>query len=171
MTQGKEQDMKQSIKSFMELAETKDYEALREIRDGKYTNETEYRRIMGMQGKKVLLRMNNGRYVAQPLPRKELCSFDGKTLIIYSADFRPTTPDEDVFIQRWMERARQIRFQNPELNLQVFKQDYFREHGYEYLLGTKKVKGKRFDWKSHLVEDESLQGQIMFMYRLRPYSG
>jgi hypothetical protein len=157
----------QQLKS---LAETRNYEALREIRDGQYTNETEYRRIMGMQGRKVLFRMSNGKYISQQLPRKELCFFDGKTLIIYAAGFRKTTPDEDAFIKNWMEKVRKLRLQNPSLNIQVFKQDYFREHGYEYLLGQKKIKGKRFDWKSHLVEDESIPGQMLYLYRLRPCS-
>lgn len=160
-----------TLKSFKDMAQTRNYEALREVRDGKVTNETEYRRIMGMQGKSVVFRMSNGRYVTQPLPRKELCSFTGETLVIHAANFRSMTAEEESFVKQWMKKSQEIKLRNPGINLRVVKQDYFRNHGYEYLLGTKKIKGKRYDWSSGLVEDETSQGEVIHVYRIRPYSG
>jgi hypothetical protein len=84
------------------------------------------------------------------------------------------TPDEQVIFDRWEEVKKRTNFkERQEVDAlsdgsSTFWQEkhFFQDAGYEYLFGTEKKQGKKFDWNTRKVWDNQIKGDVILKYEL-----
>lgn len=99
-----------------------------------------------------------------------LLEYTDDSITIYRAGLRDLTVDERAMFDKW-ESMRDLKQEEIDMLTDGSSSYYKRKHffidaGYEYLLGYDKVKGKRYDFNTKMVYDNSIKGDIEMKYTI-----
>lgn len=97
-----------------------------------------------------------------------LLEYTDDHITIYDAGLRDLTVDEQAIFDKW-ESKRDKKQENIDAltdgSTSFYQQKrFFTELGYEYLLGYEKKQGKKFDFNTRKVYDNSIKGNICMQY-------
>ena len=103
-----------------------------------------------------------------------LVEYTDKNIIIYNPGLRDLTLDEQAVFDRWeAEKERTNYKERVEIDAlsdgsSTYWQEkaFFEREGYEYLFGTEKKQGKKFDYNTRKVWDNKVKGNVMLKYEL-----
>lgn len=110
-----------------------------------------------------------------PIPKASLVEYDGQTLTTYYAGYRDLTADEQKVMDGWRAKADAPEFKeraeydalSDGSSTYYEEVSYFRKYGMEYMMGSKKQCGKRYDWNAGKVQDDSIKGDVCMRYEIR----
>jgi hypothetical protein len=103
-----------------------------------------------------------------------LVEYTDKNIIVYNPGLRDLTPDEQAFLQKWEEEKKKTDYERrseidalSDGSSTYWQQKFFFEKGgYDYLFGTEKKQGKKFDYKTGKVWDNKVKGDVILKYEL-----
>jgi len=103
-------------------------------------------------------------------PKASLLEYDGKYIRIYQPGRRELTVEEKE-IKAGYEKIRDKKQEERDLlsdsNCSFYcQQAYYRKHKAEYLIGHTPQKGMSFDYKTGLVRDDKVKGDLSLEYRV-----
>jgi len=105
-------------------------------------------------------------------PRASLLEYDGTTITIYEIGSREPSPQEQYILSQQPSRleknAKQCQIDVLTDGSTMFYADkeYFRGLGMEYLGGFEWKQGKKYDFSTNRIDDESIKGKVSLVYSL-----
>ena len=103
----------------------------------------------------------DGEKSALHVEKASLVDYTGDTLTIYAPGKRPLNKYERGVMNEWK------RITETDTNFTYWKKkSFFREKGYEYLMGFEKQRGMKYDHNSGMVLDDRIKGDIILQYRI-----
>jgi hypothetical protein len=103
-------------------------------------------------------------------PKASLLEYDGEYIRIFNAGKRELTEDEKA-IKAGYEKIRDKKQEERDLladsNCSFFcEQAYYLKYDAEYLIGHTTQRGMRFDYRSGLVRDDKVKGELSLEYKV-----
>ena len=94
----------------------------------------------------------------------KLIDYDGEHLTVYSAGTREPSPEEKAVLAK----ARDIykKYENTYSGGFWQAKLMFKESNYPYMAGHEKIRGKRYNWSSGLIYDDSIKGEPILKYNV-----
>ncbi len=134
-----------------------------------------WRKIVGCNTVSIFFQNVGGDVSELPLPKASLVDYDGETLTVYSAGYRDLTPEERAVKEQWSAHAstedyiRRSDYDALTDGSSTYWEEvrFFKDAGYEYLMGAKKERGMIFDTCRQQVRDERIKGDITLQYKIR----
>ena len=99
-----------------------------------------------------------------------LVEYNNENIIVYEAGLRDLTVDEQTMFDKWeLKRDRkqeEIDMLSDGSTSYWSERLFFRDVGYEYLLGCEKSQGKKYDFNTKKVYDNKIRGNVSLKYLL-----
>lgn len=134
-----------------------------------------WRKLWGANSVAIFFLNRDGNPSELQLPKASLIEYDGETLTVYSAGYRDLTPAEQKVMDEWKAYS-----STPEFTARAeadaltdgsstywSEVAHFSKAGMEYLMGTKKERGMKYDWNRQQVQDENVKGEVSMRYEIR----
>lgn len=134
-----------------------------------------WRKLWGANSVSIFFINRDGNPSELQLPKASLIEYDGQTLTVYYAGYRELTADEQRVMDGWKVKANTPEFReraeydalSDGSSTYYEEVAYFRKEGMEYLMGSKKQHGKRYDWNMRKVQDDGIKGAVCMKYEIR----
>lgn len=113
---------------------------------------------------------NKGKKSELRITAASLVEYNDNSIIIYNPGLRDLTKDEQAIFDKWEsmrdKEQEAIDILTDGSTSYWSKKHFFTESGYEYLLGLDVKQGKKYDWTTQKVRDNSIKGNINIKYIL-----
>lgn len=164
------------------IAKTGTLEALMTIRCGEQVEQDKlpprlqgWRKIVDSNTQGIFFLNADGQKSGLHIKKANLCEWNGETLTIYYAGARELNADEQRVFDEWKAIESTLEYQRQsEIDMLTdgsttyYQQKrFFESKGYAYLLGFEYQKGKKYNWNTKKVIDETIKGNIEMQYTLR----
>lgn len=111
---------------------------------------------------------NEGKKSELRIPCASLVEYTKETLTIYEPGLRELTADEQAMFDKW-EKVRDKKQEELDLltdgSSSYWKHKFFfKDAGYEYLLGFDTIRGLKYDFNTKMVRDNKIKGDICMRY-------
>lgn len=134
-----------------------------------------WRKLVDSNSVSIFFLTPDGKKSELRLDKASLVEYDGKTLTVFNAGYRDLTEEEQCVMNAWKEKSSTPQFKaQAEVDAltdgsstywaEVF---YFRNAGYEYLMGLNKQRGMKYDFNSGKVQDDKIKGAVCMQYEIR----
>lgn len=118
---------------------------------------------------------NQGKESELRLPCSNLVEYTSSGLILYRAGLRDLNEVEKAFFEKWEEEKKRTDFDSrSETDILTDgsstywqRKHYFIDNGFEYLLGHNEKQGKKFDFNTGKVRDNTIKGEKEMEYLIR----
>jgi hypothetical protein len=128
------------------------------------------RKIVDANSVGITFLNNNGKKSELRIESASLVEYDDNSLTIYDPGLRELTVDEQAIFDKWelkKDRKQEEVDALTDGSTSYWQQKhFFIDAGYEYLLGTEKKQGKKYDWNTKKVYDNSIKGNVSMKYIL-----
>lgn len=134
-----------------------------------------WRKLVDCNSVAVFFLNKDGKKSELRIGKASLVEYDGETLTVYNAGYRDLNADEQRVLDEWAkiagtdeykERAH-IDAQTDGSSTYYQKLRFFKNAGYEYLMGLEEQRGMKFDWNTGKVRDDKVKGSVCMRYELR----
>ncbi len=134
-----------------------------------------WRKLIDCNSVAVFFLNKDGKKSELRIGKASLVEYDGETLTIYYAGYRDLTENEQRVMDAWnkiastdeyKERAHDDALTDGS-STYYQKLRFFRDAGYEYLMGLEEQRGMKYDFNTGKVRDDKVKGPICMRYELR----
>lgn len=123
------------------------------------------RKVLRSNSVCLVLENSSGEESELRLPCAKLVEYDGENLTIYRAGERDLTEEEKICLKAWQQKEIIYCKKNPYSNTYWYKQFFFENSNFPYLIGDKKVRGKKYNYNGK-VWDDSIKGDVILRYKV-----
>lgn len=99
-----------------------------------------------------------------------LLEYTDKEIVVYNPGTRELTADEQNIFDQWEakrdKKQEEIDLLTDGSNSYWKRKHFFIDNGYEYLLGHEKKQGKKYDFNTGKVLDNTIKGDVILRYKI-----
>ena len=134
-----------------------------------------WRKLIASNSVSIFFQNADGNVSELQVKKASLVEYDGETLTIYYAGYRDLTADEQHVMDAWSKIASTDEYKERAhydaltdgSSTYYQKLWFFRDAGYEYLMGLEEQRGMKYDFNTGKVRDDKVKGPICMRYEIR----
>lgn len=134
-----------------------------------------WRKLIDSNSVAIVFLNEDGKKSELQIKKAALVEYDGETLTVYNAGYRDLTTDEQRVLDAWAKIAEKDDYkENARIDALTDgsstyyqKLRFFKDAGYEYLIGLEEQRGMKYDWNTEKVRDDKVKGSVCMRYELR----